>query len=142
MAEINTKRVLLGTVAGWIVWLGVSYFTNGVWLAPRYVSGVEIGWFLREPRYGFFMGYWAIVLLLLSYACAWIYAAARDNLGPGPLTALRIGLMVGFVAGFPVNFSLASWSVMDRVFPLWWMLELWVGAILATFVAGWLYKET
>jgi hypothetical protein len=28
-----------------------------------------------------------------------------------------------------------------RVLPLWWMLELWFGAILASLVAGWLYRD-
>jgi len=27
------------------------------------------------------------------------------------------------------------------MFPLGWMLDMWVGAILATLVAGWVYKE-
>jgi len=29
----------------------------------------------------------------------------------------------------------------SRFLPLGWMLDLWGGAILATLVAGWLYKE-
>ena len=141
MADINHGRVVLGAVVGWIVWSAFSFLTNGFILGERYLSGQELGWFLKEPRYGFFIGYWEIVLLLLAYVGAFFYAAARDTLGPGPLTAVRVGLLLGFAAGFPVNFSLASWSPMDRVFPLWWMIELWIGAVLATFVAGWLYKD-
>jgi hypothetical protein len=30
---------------------------------------------------------------------------------------------------------------MSRIFPLWWMLDLWVGAMMASLVAGWLYKD-
>ena len=29
----------------------------------------------------------------------------------------------------------------DRALPFGWMIELWLGAILATLVAGWLYKD-
>jgi len=36
----------------------------------------------------------------------------------------------------------AAWATFSRVFQLWWMLELWVGAILATFVAAWYYRES
>jgi hypothetical protein len=32
-------------------------------------------------------------------------------------------------------------AIYERIFPFWWMLETWVGAILATFVAGWLYQD-
>jgi hypothetical protein len=49
--------------------------------------------------------------------------------------------MVGFIAGFPLNFAQAAWSPLERIFPLGWMLEMWLGAILATLVAGALYKE-
>jgi hypothetical protein len=40
-----------------------------------------------------------------------------------------------------MNLSMASWAPFDRIFPLWWMLDLWVGSILATFVSAALYKD-
>jgi hypothetical protein len=49
--------------------------------------------------------------------------------------------VVGFAAGFPTNFAMAVWAPFSRHFPLWWMLELWVGAILAALIAGWFYKD-
>jgi hypothetical protein len=33
------------------------------------------------------------------------------------------------------------WSPVPRALPLGWMLDLWVGCILATLVAGWFYRE-
>jgi hypothetical protein len=30
---------------------------------------------------------------------------------------------------------------MARHIPFWWMLDLWLGAIIASLVAGWLYKD-
>ena len=87
------------------------------------------------------MGQWIVILFVLAIIMAHLYVWARQTLGPGPGTALKIGFLVGFVAGFPENFAHATWSAVDRAFPLGWMLEIWVGAILATLVAGWLYKE-
>src|SRR5437588_4706500 len=52
-----------------------------------------------------------------------------------------LGFVVGFAIGFPGNFAQATWSPIPPVFPLGWMLEMWIGAILATLVAGFLYKE-
>jgi hypothetical protein len=49
--------------------------------------------------------------------------------------------VVGFAAGFPTNFAMAVLAPFSRHFPLWWMLELWVGAILAALIAGWFYKD-
>ncbi len=65
----------------------------------------------------------------------------RSTLGPGPVTALRVGLLVGFMSGFPIALSLATWATFSRAIPLWWMLDLWVGSILATLVSASLYKE-
>ena len=141
MAAINQGRVLLGTIAGWVVWGLWSMGVNILVLGDRYGSGQQMGWFLKESRYPVFLGQWLITLFLLTYIATWLYASVRATQGPGPGTALRVGLVVGFAAGFPISLSLANWSVMDRVFPLWWMLDLWVGAILATLVAGWLYKD-
>jgi hypothetical protein len=88
-----------------------------------------------------FLGQWIVTLLLLGIVMAHLYAWARPNLGPGPKTALKIGFLVGFAAGFPENFAQASWSPLARAFPTAWMLEMWVGAIFATLVAGYLYRE-
>ena len=64
-----------------------------------------------------------------------------QGLGPGPGTALKIGFLAGFLAGFPDNFAQATWFVGGRALPFGWMVEMWLGAILAALVAGFLYKE-
>jgi hypothetical protein len=141
MAAINKKRVALGVLVGGVVWSVWSMLVNAVFLASRYAAAQESGQLLKEPRYPLFLVYWFVTLFLLTYILTWIYVAVRDALGPGPKTALRVGFLGGFVIAFPLSLSVATWVPLDRVFPLWWMLDLWVGAILATFVAGWLYKE-
>ena len=50
-------------------------------------------------------------------------------------------MIVGFCAGVPLNFATAAWSAIPRMLPLGWMLDMWGGAILATLVAGFLYKD-
>lgn len=142
MAAINTRRIWLGTVVAWVVWILWSMVINvGILGEESYAAAQEAGYLLQQPRYGFFYGQWLIVLFLLSTIIARLYAWVRTTLTPGPRTAFRVGLMVGFAAGFPSNFAAATWSPISRLFPLWWMLELWVGAILAALVAGWLYKD-
>ncbi len=141
MAAINMRRVALGTIVGGVVWTAWSFLINGWILASRYAAAEQAGQLLKQPRYPFFLGYWIITLFLLSYVIAWLYASSRATQGPGPGLALTIGLVVGFAASFPVNLSVASWAPFARIFPLWWMVDLWVGAILSALVAGWLYKE-
>jgi len=81
------------------------------------------------------------MLFVLAIIMAHLYAWSRAGAGPGPATALKIGFLVGFAIGFPSNFAQATWSPIHRILPLGWMLEMWIGAILATLTAGYLYKE-
>ena len=106
MAVVNTKRVLLGALLGSIVWFVWSGIINFSVLAPRYAAGQEAGLFLKEPRYPFFVGQWFVLLFLLSWIGACIYSGVRATYGPGPKTALKVGVMLGFAAGFPISFSI------------------------------------
>ena len=140
--SINRSRVFLGGLVGGVVWVGWSYLSGQLIIGnARYVAAQNAGLFLKEARYPFFLGQWIVILLVLGIVVAHLYAWARQTLGAGPGTALKVGFLVGFAAGFPGNFAQACWSPVDRTFPLGWMVDLWGGAILATLVAGWLYKE-
>ncbi len=139
---VNRGRVFLGGLAGGVVWVlwsfGVGFLIIGM---PRYQAAQNAGLFLKESRYPAFEVQWIVMTLVLAIILAHLYAWVRGTLGPGPKTALKVGFLVGFAAGFPGNFAQAAWSPIERMFPLGWMLDLWVGAILATLVAGWLYKD-
>jgi len=141
MAAVNTRRVALGAVAGGVVWGIWSTIVNVVILASKYTAAQDAGQLLKQGRYPLFPVYWYVTLFLLAYVVAWLYSSVRVTQGAGPGTALTIGLLVGFAAGFPMNLTVASWLPVVRVFPLWWMLDLWLGAIVAALVAGWLYKD-
>jgi hypothetical protein len=141
MAAVNGRRILYGALAGGVLWTIWSLCINVVILRERYAAAQQSGLMLASPRYSFFVPLWIIVLFVLAYIIAWLYASVRATQGAGPKTAAQVGFFVGFAAGFPTNFASATWAAFDRIFPLWWMLELWVGAILAALVAGWLYRE-
>jgi len=139
---VNRGRVWLGGLVGGVVWIIwgrlIELFVIG---EARYQAAQNAGLLLKTPRYPFFIGQWVVITLLLAIIVAHLYAWSRQTLGPGPGTALKIGFLVGFVAGFPENFAPAAWSPLERIFPLGWMLSMWIGSILAALVAGWLYKE-
>jgi uncharacterized membrane protein YoaK (UPF0700 family) len=141
MARSNTPRLALGTVAGGVVWAIWSTVVHVVVLGSRYTAAQQAGLLLEKPRYPWFLVYWFITIFLLAYVVAWLYASVRSTQGAGPGTALTVGLLVGFAAGFPLNLTTASWSPVSRAFPFWWMLDLWVGAMMAALAAGWLYKD-
>ncbi len=66
------------------------------------------------------------------------YLAAQNA---GFFLKTPLGFLAGFFAGFPGNFAQATWFAGDRGLPFGWMIEMWLGAILAALVAGWLYKD-
>jgi len=139
---LNRGRLWLGGIVGGVVWVVWSFIINLAVIGPsRYTQAQDAGQFLKQPRYPAFEAQWIVMLFVLAIILAHLYAWVRQTLGPGPKTALKVGCLVGFAAGFPSNFGTATWGTMSRIFPLGWLLELWVGSILATLVAGALYKE-
>jgi hypothetical protein len=139
---LNRSRIWLGGLAGGVARFIWSFLVGQFIIGnARYVAAQNTGLFLKDPRYPFFAGQWILILFVLSIIVSHLYAWTRQTLGAGPGTALKIGCLVGFAAGFPDNFGQACWSPIDRMFPLGWMLDMWLGSILATLVAGWLYKD-
>ncbi|HUA14625.1 MAG TPA: hypothetical protein VMG31_04955 [Verrucomicrobiae bacterium] len=140
--SINKGRVWLGGLAGGVVWSIWSYVVGAFVIKnARYVAAQNAGLFLKTPRYPYFVAQWIVLLFILAIIISHLYAWTRQTLGGGPGTALRIGFWVGFIAGFPENFAQATWSSVGRSLPLGWMIEMWLGAILAAMVAGFLYKD-
>jgi hypothetical protein len=140
---MNAKRVLIGALAGGLAWSVWSCIISMEILSPTYMSEENTGHLLTQPRYGvplFFIS-WFLTIFLLSGAAAWLYAAVRGTLGAGPKTAFKVGALLGFAAGFPIDLIVTSWDPVVRTVPLWWMVDMWGGAIIATLVAGLLYKD-
>jgi len=131
----------LGALAGGVVWNLWSVAINLAVLGARYAAGQKAGLYLEKPRFPFFAGMWIVTIFALAYVVAWLYASVRGTRGAGPGTALQVGLLVGFAAGFPLNLGGAAWLTFGRAIPLWSMIEMWGGAILATLVAGWIYRD-
>ena len=139
---LNKGRIWLGGFAGGIVWVIWSFLMNVLVIGQaRYDAAKNAGQFLKEARYPAFYAQWIVLLFILAFILAYLYAWSRSTLGPGPKTAVKIGFMVGFASGFPTNFGTAAWSALPRIFPLGWMLELWVGSVIVALVAGALYRE-
>ena len=140
---MNGKRVFTGMIVGGVVWTIWSMIVNMGFLKSVYLAQQTAGHLLTQPRYGLsaFMITWIVVLFLLSGVAALLYATVRKSWGVGPKTAIKLGVLLGFVAGFPINFSITSWLPVTRTVAFWWTLDMWVGMIIATLVAGWLYKD-
>ena len=79
---------------------------NMVILMPKYQFAQANHLMLPQPRYPLFVVYWFVTLFLLTYILTWAYVSVRNVFGPGPITALRVGFLIGFVMSFP---SVSRW---------------------------------
>jgi len=140
-SKINCKRVILGGILGGVVWNLWSIIINMALLGKRYEAAQAAEEFLKEPRYPGFVFWYILILMVLSMGLAWLYAVSRATLGPGPLSALKVGLVVGIIATVPGNFAGSAWDPISRMFHLGWLLEGLVGCILATLFAAWYYRD-
>ena len=148
MAAINTRRVWLGALVGglaffaWsmIMEFGVSAALVG---ATRRRIAFAAGWFLQVPRVpaGVALTVWTLSLFVIAGGLAWLYAAMRATVGAGPRTALLLGLIVGFAAGFPLEFMHAAFQPLSARYALIWMVEMGVGCVVAALAAGWTYRD-
>jgi len=137
---MQPKRLLSsGIAAGVVIWI-VDFIANGMVLADRYKMLQDAGLFLSQPRLPF-APLWTLTELGLGIGLAWIYAAVRPRLGPGPKTALTIGVVVGVMMHVPGNLAQASWSAVGRFVPLVWLIFGLIGTTAGALVAGALYKE-
>jgi hypothetical protein len=137
---MQPKRLLISGLTAGVVMAVVDFFANGVVLAERYKMLQQAGYFLAAPRLPFFP-LWILTELGLGIGVAWIYAAVRPRLGPGPKTALAVGVVLGLMMNVPENLAQASWSAVGRFVPLVWLIFGLIGTIAGALVAGALYKE-
>lgn len=138
---MNPKRIVLGGIAGGFAFFLVQGVIHNFVLAHRYEILQNMGHLKTEPRIPFLVGAVLLVDLAAGIGLAWLYAAARSALGPGPRTALFVGLVAGLLYGVPSFLSHFSWTQVGGVVSMWWSLDPIVGFTIATLLAGWLYRD-
>ena len=141
MARIDTGRVIQGGLLAGLVLNVISFLNNSFVVGAKIMADQQAGHFLQQPRFPF-LPVWLILNFFVGVALVWLYAAVRPRLGPGPGTALTIGLVAGALTGIPDNLANAAWGTSGRFLPTMWMLEHVIGSAIATVVGAWWYKET
>ena len=139
MAGIRTGRVVVaGLVAGLIINIGESILN-----VP--LAGEALAEALQArnlpPVGGGSIAYFVGMCFLLGILMVWLYAAVRPRLGPGPKTAVIIGVLAWFMTlvwsgGAQVAMGIMPLSL--TLFGLAWGL---VEFLIASLVGAKLYRE-
>lgn len=140
VAKINTGRVIQGGLLAGLVINVISILNNALILSDKYTAARAAGKFLLTPRFPFYPA-WMIAMFLLGLELVWLYAAVRPRFGPGPVTALTVGIVVGFLSALPDNLAQAAWGLSGRYLPFMWAAERVVSCAVGTLVGAWWYRE-
>ena len=139
MARIQMGRVIVGgLVAGLIVNIGETILNVGL-------AGEDLAQALAArnlpPVGGGAIAYFIAMCFLLGILMVWLYAAVRPRLGPGPKTAVILGVLTWFLSlawsgGAQVAMGIMPLSL--TIFGLVWGLgEL----VIASLAGAKLYRE-
>ena len=92
---MNTGGVIKGgLLAGLVINIG-EFVLNGVLVADTWAGVLEM---IGASQTGLDLATYVVFGFLIGIAGVWIYAAVRPRLGPGPVTAVKVGLVVWFFA--------------------------------------------
>ena len=139
MVGINIRRMLLGGLtAGFFVNITETFF-NMVLMAKPFEDALKA---LHLPPMdpaviGFFVA-WGFAQGILS---VWMYAAIRPRYGAGPLTAIRVGLFIWFMAYLMPGLSNAFLKIMPMKPTLMGGAWSLVEAPLTALIGAWIYRE-
>jgi hypothetical protein len=138
MKGINLGRVVMGgLLAGLVINLGESVLNMAVlgdeWQQAAAALGAQQG-----PGA---IAYYFAGALVVGIVGVWLYAAMRPRMGPGPATAVQVGVAVWLLAWAWPTLALLFWNA----FPAkliwaslaWGFFEVPIGVM----AGAWIYRE-
>src|SRR5262245_62582733 len=109
MSRIDTKHVLIGGAAAAIIlnvcdWVINNYITADLWIHVAHSRNVDTDLMNGTGA----LATTIIVDCMMGFLLAWLYAAIRPRLGPGPGTAIIAAFVVFGVANLQMA-TFAAW---------------------------------
>ena len=135
---MNTGGVIKGgLLAGLVINVGEGVLNAVILAQPWEELAAEMG----MGNDGAVMAFYLVAAFLIGILGVWMYAAMRPRLGPGPMTAAKVGLAIWFLGWFMPTVPFTMGGVfppgMMTIALVWGVVEL----PLAVMAGAWLYKE-
>ena len=138
MKGVNLGRVVMGgLLAGLVINIGESILSMGIlgdeWQQVAANLGAQQG--------AGAIAYYVIGGFVVALVGVWLYAAMRPRMGPGPATAVKVGLVVWLLAWAWPTIALLFWGAFPA--KLIWVSLVWglVEVPLGIVVGAWTYRE-
>jgi hypothetical protein len=138
---MNRLRIVFGGLLGGVVFFAFLAVVSQTVLPSHYARLEAQGVLRAEPTVEWYLPVYILVILAIGVALVWLYAAVRPRLGPGPRTALKVGLVVGAIAAVPTSLAQYAWTGLGGYVAAWWGIELLVGCALACLAGAAVYRE-
>jgi hypothetical protein len=140
--NMNWMRIIMGGILAGIVLFVVPGATNGAILGEDWQVWLKaMGPLNHAPSQGVGMLLWLVVSVLLGITGVWVYAAVRSKFTPGPVSALKVGLVLwicAFLTPALGNFALGAYP--QKIIMIGCLGGL-VGSVLSMPAGGWLYRD-
>lgn len=136
---MNRKRVIAGgLLAGLVLNIGETILNVPIIGEEFDAAMQELG---APAMTGSTIALFVVMLFLLGILAVWLYAAVRPRLGPGPKTALKVGIVVYLLAFVFPNVGVLAMGIFPARLLLialaWELFEV----PLAVLAGAWAYKE-
>ncbi len=138
MGRIDTGGVVKGGLLAGLIINILEMILNGVILAKPWQDAMQA---LGVTQGGGTIALYVVAAFVIGLLSVWLYAAVRPRLGPGPGTAVEVGIAVWALAFLWPGLGFLALGVFPAglmVVGLAWEL---VEVPLATVVGAWIYKE-
>jgi hypothetical protein len=142
MGKMNIGRLIAGgLVAGLIINIAEGV-TNGAILGQQWKQwAAKMAPVTQQPTNAQAMTLWTILAFALGLIAIWMYAAVRPRLGPGPKTAITVGLVLWILYWPLVTVQHAALGTVPLNMEVIGDIGGLAGAILGVLAGGAIYKE-
>jgi hypothetical protein len=142
MGKMNIGRLIAGgLVAGLIINIAEGV-TNGAILGQQWKQwAAKMAPVTQQPTNAQAMTLWTILAFALGLIAIWMYAAVRPRLGPGPKTAITVGLVLWILYWPLVTVQHAALGTVPLNMEVIGDIGGLAGAILGVLAGAAIYKE-
>lgn len=142
MGKMNIGRLIAGgLVAGLIINIAEGV-TNGAILGQQWKDwAAKMAPVTQQPTNAQAMTLWTILAFVLGLIAIWMYAAVRTRFGPGPKTAMIVGLVLWILYWPLVTVQHTALGTVPLNMEIIGDIGGLVGAMLGVFAGAAIYKE-